>query len=1158
MKRILSILAVALGLGLAAPAHAAPRKKAKPAQKAAASDQKKPVAAQPRKTDEREGPAKLSSPSGPSGDWDMEEMADKKRDEEINQLKKIIPKIPRDNPQRADLLFRLAERWYDKSKFVYFQEVRDYDKAYAAFMAAQQKGDKQAREPKLTTTHSDQLKREAMRLYQQILDDYPDYGRNDEVLFNLAYNSYETGDKKQGVQHYYDLIKRYPKSDFVPDAYLQMGEHFFSTNDLSRAKYAYEKAYASQKPRIKGFALYKLAWCDYNAGDFEGSLSKFKQVVDYSEQAAKGEKDRIQLKGEAMRDMVRSYVALDTVEPASTYWGQHTSRERARELTKKLAMAFFDAGKFEDSIQTYQLLQRQAPNDPDAPTWQNGVVLAYDKLNRTPDVKREINRLVDLYKPGSEWAKVNANNKHALAVAYELGEESMRQIVTDYHSLAQKTKSVETYRAARDIYAKYLDSYADSEHAYMLRFYYAEILYTLQEWEKAAEQYEAVVAMNTKDGQYLKAAAYDTILCWEKLVNISKGLEKQTELASNQKIDESKAKGTVKRAQKLTRHEKGAKEEEIPKYEQKLVAACDRYVQVVPHAEDEITVRYKAAFVFYDHRHDVDAAKRFGDIIVKWPGDQWSRKAADLTLDILNTKEEWADLNRLAREFAANKKLVGGDRDFSGRLAALIEGSQFKLTMATYEKEKDYPKAAGQFRAFVKEFPKSQYADKALYNAMVIYDQGKELDQAIPLAEQLVKDYKDSPLSALALGSLGNFYERIADFKRAAEEYEKYAETYGPPGLFASGSDDLSGDEGGAKGRGKAKARKPEPKKVAARGKKGAEKKGALDPKIAEAVPDHLYNAAFWFEGTGDFARAIKDYARYIHAFPDRKDVPDLFFNVGLVYERQADHKHAARIFDAFASKYAERVTSGRVFFAKYKALLDEVEDGGDPLKPSKDTVKLAAELLKEYGNLAQDEQQKPTAMNAAGHLAFMVAQPEFDDFVRIKFDNPKTLKKALKAKLEAMKLVEDTYTGVIKYGSPEYGIASLVRIGQAYQDFARNFTDSPDPKGLDPDQLDMYRAELENRAFPLEGKAVEAYEKALAKSYELSFYDQWTLDAQDRLNKFKPGQYGDVRKVPFQGSEFFAEQGPDLELKGVDLPKDEPAAPPAQPAARAAGAGGN
>jgi len=46
---------------------------------------------------------------------------------------------------------------------------------------------------------------------------------------------------------------------------VQIGEHFFAANDLARARAAFEKAASFRLPKLYPFALYKLAWCDYNA-----------------------------------------------------------------------------------------------------------------------------------------------------------------------------------------------------------------------------------------------------------------------------------------------------------------------------------------------------------------------------------------------------------------------------------------------------------------------------------------------------------------------------------------------------------------------------------------------------------------------------------------------------------------------------------------------------------------------------------------------------------------------------------------------------------------------------------------------------------------------------------------------------------------------------
>ena len=165
MRSIRHVLSLALVLALAAPvgggsgllhdlvgpdaAYAQRQKKRKKKRKkkrrkketaeAAASGAKAKGTAQ-KKPEERTGPASLSEMRRRGDrDLDREALADQKRDEAIAQLKKIIPKI-KDPSQKADLLFQLAELWWEKSKYVYFREMAEWDKEYDKWMQETARG----------------------------------------------------------------------------------------------------------------------------------------------------------------------------------------------------------------------------------------------------------------------------------------------------------------------------------------------------------------------------------------------------------------------------------------------------------------------------------------------------------------------------------------------------------------------------------------------------------------------------------------------------------------------------------------------------------------------------------------------------------------------------------------------------------------------------------------------------------------------------------------------------------------------------------------------------------------------------------------------------------------------------------------------------------
>ena len=107
----------------------------------------------------------------------------------------------------------------------------------------------------------------------------------------------------------------------------------------------------------------------------------------------------------------------------------------------RLANVYFDGGKWDPAVKTYRLIIEENGNDPEAPAYQANIVKAYEGQRMRDKVRVELKKLVDTYRPASEWAQANSRNKSALASAYDLTEGSMRELVTDYHQEAQKTKA---------------------------------------------------------------------------------------------------------------------------------------------------------------------------------------------------------------------------------------------------------------------------------------------------------------------------------------------------------------------------------------------------------------------------------------------------------------------------------------------------------------------------------------------------------------------------------------------------------------------------------------------------------------------------------------------------------------------------------------------
>ncbi len=468
-KRMLKRYIVSLALAVAFTSVSVAPESAHGAKKKATKKTKLEEATEAQsetQTDEqRKAPAQFGWTTRTEG-VDMDARADQKRDEAIAKLKKLMPTVP-EGPQKAELVFRLSEMYWSKSKYLALRSMQLWDQALDAWSKAGSKGEQPKLEKVAEHDQSELYKREALKLYEKILKDYPNYPRKDEVLYNLGSALYESGDKTKGVEMYWTLIKQFKDSVFAPDAWLQLGEHFFNANKVNQAQKAYtEAANASrpdpkdptrEKPRIYSYAQYKLAWCDYNLQEYESALQKFRDVVAYAKRqkggdASKGqigEQDRVQLMGEAMSDMIRTYSHLDAVEDAFEFYTQELGPEKAYKYMRRLAQLYNTEGKGALEIQTYQELNKRSPYAPEAPANQTAIMNAYAQLGKNDMVRKEVRVLIDNYSPNGPWAQKNAGNQKILDAAFEVVEQELAGLVTEQHRAAQQTKLVDTYKLTR-------------------------------------------------------------------------------------------------------------------------------------------------------------------------------------------------------------------------------------------------------------------------------------------------------------------------------------------------------------------------------------------------------------------------------------------------------------------------------------------------------------------------------------------------------------------------------------------------------------------------------------------------------------------------------------------------------------------------------------
>ena len=213
--------------------------------------------------------------------------AREKRHQSMNFLQDILANRSPSGAQKAEMMLRLAD--------LYFEEGRDL------YLTEKSQGQ--------THTASRKWQEKSIRIYQVILKSFPQYQRADEATFFLGSAMWDTGQSAAAVKEFTRLVRTYPQSRYIPDAYVMLGEYYFEHNNAYKALLAYQKATKFKKSAKWGFAMYKLAWCYYNVGEYGKAIDTMKSVVAWAgaDQGRSKSKTGGRILSSALENLVRFF-----------------------------------------------------------------------------------------------------------------------------------------------------------------------------------------------------------------------------------------------------------------------------------------------------------------------------------------------------------------------------------------------------------------------------------------------------------------------------------------------------------------------------------------------------------------------------------------------------------------------------------------------------------------------------------------------------------------------------------------------------------------------------------------------------------------------------------------------------------------------------------
>jgi len=739
-----SVIAVALALAWSAPALAAdpPPHSTK---KSGLTTFKKQGAPKEAEKFEKTGPKQ-----GPK----QRVVAKKKTDEgalddQIGVLRELID-AEKGTTAEANTQLELSYVLWDKAA-EYEAEVHA-DKYELGIPEAEKEGD--ARRVKLLKIEQRNLEEQARATKEEVVRILKDiesrfsttipgkWERLDEVLYSLAFHLNEMQRPDESLDAYMRLVRKAPRSAFVADAYLGIGNYYFAKAKGREAIEWYQKVIEFPQSAVYGWGLYYMGWSYFNLQQYPKAVEMFVKTLDYSTKEAKG---RVEFTDEASKYLVMAWAEEGNPREALRFF-RKVDTARALDLLFRLAQYYATRSEYAKSNDILRTLIKETGQDPKVLAHQRLVIDNSFKQGNKARVNAECEayaEMIETYKP-----KMSAE---ALAKARHAGAELIAVISTTYHDESERTGEDRTRDVAHGLYKLYLAKFPDGAAVYPIQNNYAIILYQMAKWQDAADAYERVIEMDPK-GKFASNAAHTVLVCYLKLQNID---------------EETKSKADDTQVLKPT---------PLDKREARVAAACDRYVQIAnatKEVEDVPEALFMGGRLYYQHNQFEESAKRFQTYVERFPDHRMAVDGARLLLSAFALSQDGKNLNKWANILLADARF----RD--SKIAPILQNIKQNEEYNKCLELKEEPAKAGDcLVAYGEKYPGTDQSIRAWLGSARFYRSAKKLEKTIASYVSLQKAKPDAPVAADALFEVGEIYRTTGQFEAAAAAYESFVATY--------------------------------------------------------------------------------------------------------------------------------------------------------------------------------------------------------------------------------------------------------------------------------------------------------------------------------------------------------------------------------------------
>jgi len=597
--------------------------------------------------------------------------------------------------------------------------------------------------------------------FLEYIDKYPKEARTPNVMYQASFVYESNGEDEKAFRLRDQLVKNFPDNGLVPKAWLRIAEYHFMNRKFRDAISAYKKVtgFENLTGKEAALAMYHLAESYYNIAEYETAAIKY---YDYIVGADKG-KYPSDLRQEAMDFMAASFSDLDDGVRVAAKFLKGKKIAFKDSVYYRIGMKNKDHDRNEEAVQSFKYLLDINPNYVDAPLADIAMVEILIVQQKFDEAQEQRYRVVKRYDKSSSWYKTNQKYSESVKNAENAIRSAMLDIPQFHHARAAKLwKEGDTEGAKKEYgnaiqnYNAFLKRYAKepSWDEYKVHINLALVYQEMGQPSKAAQMFNWIVDSDTaRYGRRPMGSA---------------ALLKKEEAGYNAVLMMDQARETAKKNKAGDDPVKAYSLPETKAYFDQVA----KYMAKFGSQKEAAELAYNAAIVHYQAKQYKVAVDVLRKLRVDYPKHQYilliSRMLAQSLLEAGQLDDSQKEFEWLFKQYATVKETRNDSmaKEIEKAIAAVLFQKAEKSV-----KTGQHEVGAKAYLDLVKRYPQADFADKAVFEAAIAYENANKFTLAAETFMMLPKQYGRSSLTIRGILRAASAYKKDNKPRDAARTF---------------------------------------------------------------------------------------------------------------------------------------------------------------------------------------------------------------------------------------------------------------------------------------------------------------------------------------------------------------------------------------------------